>query len=176
MRPWSQARCSPGSGLFYAGFGVEAIAGRKALRLASRVYSMPRPLGIIPNDPGRVVHRRIGEFHPIVRECVFDSGEAGHPIGMHLGDVCWLRESPPFDQVDDQFGHLNRIVLSPHIEDQNGDAGLEMHDVPDATTRAIRLVGNAVQSQPLACEPATVSLPSSVSISNDVRFHAITMA
>jgi hypothetical protein len=38
------------------------------------------------------------------------------------------------------------------VQDQNGDAGFEMHDVPDPAARAIRLVGNAVQPQTLACK------------------------
>ena len=62
---------------------------------------------------------------------------------MSFGGVGRLLKSSPSHQVDDQFGHLNRIVLGPHVQDQNGDAGLELRDVPDATVRAIWLLARS---------------------------------
>ena len=40
-----------------------------------------RPLGIIPDDPGRIVHRRIKHLHPVVaRKRVLDAQDFGHPL------------------------------------------------------------------------------------------------
>ena len=86
---------------------------------------------------------------------MLDPDEACHPSRMSFGGVGRLLKSSPSHQVDDQFGHLNRIVLGPHVQDQNGDAGLELQahvaggnglklrDVPDATVRAIWLLARS---------------------------------
>ena len=49
---------------------------------------------------------------------------------------------------------ISTALSSVHIQDQNGDAGLEMRDVPNAAARTVRIVCYPVQPQTLAREAA----------------------